>query len=49
MYNKMMSSIVKEKTSHFQNQWQFKSFNDTQKYPTLQTQDYKFNLEHNFG
>ncbi|XP_061932734.1 spindle assembly abnormal protein 7-like isoform X1 [Apis cerana] len=49
MYNKMMSSIVKEKTSHLQNQWQFKSFNDTQKYPILQTQDYKFNLEHNFG
>ncbi|XP_031771530.1 uveal autoantigen with coiled-coil domains and ankyrin repeats-like [Apis florea] len=48
MYNKMMSSIVKEKTSHLQNQWQFRSFND-QKYPTLQTQDYKFSLEHNFG
>ncbi|XP_033364249.1 spindle pole body component 110-like isoform X1 [Bombus vosnesenskii] len=50
MYKRIISSISKERNSHIQNQWQFMPFlGDAQKYQTLQTQDYKSNLGHNFG
>lgn len=50
MYKRITSSISKERNSHIQNQWQFMPFlGDAQKYQTLQTQDYKSNLGHNFG
>ncbi|XP_050576464.1 repetitive organellar protein-like isoform X2 [Bombus affinis] len=50
MYKRIISSISKERNSHIQNEWQFMPFlGDAQKYRTLQTQDYKSNLGHNFG
>ncbi|CAK9825333.1 hypothetical protein ANTRET_LOCUS3368 [Anthophora retusa] len=49
MQNKIVSSILEEKNTHLQNQWQFIASGDTQKYPTLQTREYKLCLEHNFG
>ncbi|XP_076766927.1 uncharacterized protein LOC143433476 [Xylocopa sonorina] len=47
--NVKQSSILKERTSHLQDQWQCNNLSDTHKYPTLQTQNYRPNLEYNFG
>ncbi|CAL7944656.1 unnamed protein product [Xylocopa violacea] len=44
-----ISSILKDRTSHLQDQWQCINLSDTHKYPTLQTQNYRPNLEYNFG
>ncbi|XP_015438068.1 PREDICTED: putative leucine-rich repeat-containing protein DDB_G0290503 [Dufourea novaeangliae] len=47
--NKMASSILREQnTSYLQNQWQFIISSQTQKYP-IQTEDYKLNLQQDFG
>ncbi|KOC69703.1 hypothetical protein WH47_07890 [Habropoda laboriosa] len=49
MQNTIVLSSSEEQNTHLKNQWQFIASGDTQKYPTLQTHEYKLRLEQNFG